>query len=275
MKSILFVPADRPELVPKALAGAAAMICLDLEDGVAPSAKPAARSRLARAAADIAAARRPVAVRINADLDLISHDLDALPAGLAAIVLPKAGALNQLEQLSDVLERKFGATRPRIIAMVESAAGLAALETGTGGWPEAVAALALGTEDFSADLGTAADAPPVVAALNALAHLAARHRISLLGYPGSIAAFNDPPRFAAAAEAGRAAGAVGGFAIHPAQVEVLNRVFGLSDEDRADAMRIVAAFETALEKGEGAIQIDGKMIDRPVYLAAKRRLASA
>lgn len=274
MKSILFVPADRPELVPKALKGPAAMICLDLEDGVAPSAKPDARRHLA-ASVEAIAAERPVAVRINADLDLISHDLDALPAGLAAIVLPKAAALNQLEQLSDALERKFGAARPRIIAMVESANGLVALENSTGGWPEAVTGLALGTEDFSADLGTTPDAPPVVAALNALAHLAARRRVDLLGYPGSIAAFNDLPCFKAAAQAGRAAGAVGGFAIHPKQVEVLNLVFGLSDKDRAEATRIVGAFETALGKGEGAIRLDGRMIDRPVYLAAKRRLASA
>lgn len=275
MKSILFVPADRPELVPKALATDAGLICLDLEDGVAPDAKATARAALASSVTGIVAAGRRAATRINADLDLIGRDLETLPAGLSAVVLPKTGSRHQLGQLAEVLDRRFGSAVPTLIAMVEDAAGLAALDADRGAWPACLGALALGTEDLAADLGTAPDAPPVAAALNTLAHLAARHGVALLGYPGGIAEFTDLARFETVARAGRHAGAVGGFAIHPGQVDVLNRVFGLSEDDRAEAVRIVAAFEAALAAGAGVTRLDGRMIDRPVYLAARRRLAAS
>ncbi|MBO6594145.1 MAG: hypothetical protein JJ924_13630 [Roseitalea sp.] len=275
MRSILFVPADRAELVSKAMATDAAMVCLDLEDGVAHGAKAAARAALPSAVAEIVTAGRRAAVRINADLDMIGHDLDALPAALTAIVLPKAGSRHQLAQLAEALERRFGAGAPEMIAMVEDANGLDALNTDRGAWPARLGALALGTEDLAADLGTAPDAPPVAAALNALAHLAARQGVALLGYPGSIAEFRDLALFEATARAGREAGSVGGFAIHPRQVPVLNTVFGMTENERAEANRVVEAFETALAEGQGATQLDGRMIDRPVYLAARRRLGSA
>lgn len=275
MKSILFVPADRSELVAKALVTDASMICLDLEDGVAHGAKATARAALPSAVAEIGAARRRAAVRINADLDMIGHDLDALPAALTAVILPKAGSRHQLLQMEQALERRFGTDAPELIAMVEDAAGLDALTTGQGAWPARLSALALGTEDLAADLGTAPDAPPIAAALNELALLTARHGVALLGYPGSIAEFKDLALFEATAKAGRIAGSAGGFAIHPRQIPVLNTVFGMTEDERANANQIVEAFEAALAAGRGATQLDGQMIDRPVYLAAQRRLASS
>jgi len=275
MKSILFVPADRVELVVKALATDAAMICLDLEDGVAHGAKATARDALSSEVAQVGAAGRRAAVRINADLDMIGQDLGALPDGLTAVILPKAGSRHQLVQMDQALERRFGTDRPELIAMVEDAAGLDALTTDRGAWPACLSALALGTEDLAADLGTAPDAPPVAAALNTMAHLAARRGVALLGYPGSIAEFRDLALFEATARAGRGAGSTGGFAIHPRQVPVLNTVFGMTEDERANANRIVEAFERALADGRGATQLEGRMIDRPVYLAAMRRLASS
>lgn len=271
MQSILFVPAGRGDLVGKAASGEAAIVCLDLEDGVAPDAKAAARGALQSAVDRVRAGGKPVAVRLNSALEHVSHDLAALPEGLDLLVLPKAGSVAFIEDLSGALERLHGFV-PALVALVETAAGLTAMSRQQA-LPAAVAALALGTEDLAADLGVAPESAAIEHSFHELARNAARLRVPLLGYPGSIANFSDPKLFEAAARAGREGGAIGGFAIHPKQVAVLNAVFALSDDERRQAEAEVAAFEAGLAQGLGAVNHEGRMIDRPVYLAARRRLA--
>jgi citrate lyase subunit beta/citryl-CoA lyase len=270
MQSILFVPADREKLFAKAAAGAASVVCLDLEDGVAASAKDLARVQLATAVATLKAAGKKIALRLNADLDQISFDLAAITADVDYVVVPKAGSNQILSEISNAVFKKTGKVI-EIIALIENATGLHDLEM-TARLPASVSALAIGTEDFAADLGVNPASPVIAEAFNRMALLAARCGVALLGYPGSIAEIKDIEAFAETARRGKTIGAIGGFAIHPAQVAVLNDIFSLSPEEEAAAMRIVDAFEVALENGQGAISLDGRMIDMPVYLAAKKKL---
>ncbi|NVO27302.1 CoA ester lyase [Donghicola sp. C2-DW-16] len=271
MRSILFVPADREKLFAKAAEGAASVVCLDLEDGVAASAKPLARAQLPAAIATLKAAGKAIALRMNADFDQISFDLAAVTPEVDYVVVPKAGSWQVLAEVSNALFKTTGKVI-EIIALVENAKGLHDLET-VGRLPASVTALAIGTEDFAADLGVTPASPAIAEALNRMALLAARCEVALLGFPGSIAEIKNIEAFTETARGGKAVGAIGGFAIHPAQVEVLNTVFSLTDDELAAASRIVEAFEAALEKGQGAISLNGRMIDMPVYLAAKRALA--
>lgn len=271
MQSILFVPADRENLFPKAAAGAASVVCLDLEDGVAASAKDLARAQLAAAVTTLKAAGKKIALRLNGDLEQISFDLAAITADVDYVVVPKAGSYQILSEISNALFKKTGKVI-ELIALIENAMGLHDLEM-AGRLPSSVTALAIGTEDFAADLGVNPASPVIAEALNRMALLAARCEVALLGYPGSIAEIRDIDAFAETVRQGKTIGAIGGFAIHPTQVAVLNDIFSLSPEEGAAATRIVDAFEAALKNGQGAISLDGRMIDMPVYLAAKRSLA--
>lgn len=274
MKRSLCVLAPRLDPAAKAAEGAASVVCLDLEDGVAPDQKAAARADLPELVDALARSEKPVAVRLNASLDQISFDLEALPDGVHAVVLPMAGSRHQLAQLDAYLTAQ-GDTEAEVIALIETPEGLHDIAQCGRALPGRLTCFALGTEDFAAATGTEPDGPLVQHAFGELASLAARESRRLLGYPGSIANFRDLEAFAQLARAGRAHGAIGGFAIHPKQVDVLNEVFGPSAAEIERARRIIAAFEAALAEGLGAIQLDGKMIDKPVYQAAKRLLTAA
>ncbi len=276
--STLFCPADRPELAAKAARSAAVAVCLDLEDGVAPAAKPAARDNLKAAAEAVAAAGKPVFVRINSDLDLVSQDLAALPDGCAGVVMPKTRGLSHVDQLGEALDRVCAGRDmdPGIVCLVEDAASIAELRAGRARGPHPrLGALCIGGEDLAADLGCESAARIIVSAFDESGLAARAMGVALLGYPDSIANFRDLARFEEGARKGLEAGAEGGFCIHPAQAEVLNRVFTPSAARVAWAEKVVAAFEEAVAKGAGAISVDGGMVDRPVYERAAAVLKRA
>lgn len=275
MKSILFVPGDREDLARKAAIGSASSICLDLEDGVSPSNKNDARGNISELLVICSKVQKKIGVRINSEFEEISHDLDALNSELDFILLPKTGSRHQICLLSETLDRLFGSEGPKIIAMLETAGGLSSLTNGTGPLPDRLTHVALGTEDLAMELETVTDGPLIRHAFEKLALFAAEWQKNLLGYPGSIAEIKDTERFKYFVQEGHEIGAVGGFAIHPKQVEILNQVYSFSDEVLEDARKIVHAFDEAVASGKGAIKLDGRMIDKPVYLAAQKLLQKA
>lgn len=276
LKSTLFVPANRSDLVIKAAKGNATGICLDLEDGVAPDAKDNARNALETGVQVVRDCGKVSSIRINSEFELVSQDINSVPASTDVIVLPKVGSLHQINLLGECLDRIHGSDGPDIIGFVESGADLDRLRSACGSSPHPrIIALMPGTEDLSSDLGVHPTSPIVSHVLNETAILCTRWKIALLGIHGSIAEFRDLPLFKQGVETGAAAGSVGAFAIHPRQVDILNECFSISDENRATAQKIVSAFDIALAKGIGAISLDGKMIDKPVYDRAMRLLARA
>ena len=276
MRSLLFVPGDRPDRMEKALGAGADGLILDLEDAVAPSAKADAR----RAVADFLAANpnAPLWVRINpidgpeADRDL-GAILSAHPHG---IVLPKSeGGASVVELARRLTERGNVSTRILAIATETPAA---IFQLGSYGGAKRLAGLTWGAEDLPAAIGAATSreedgrytAPYELARSLCLFGAAAAGVAPIeTVYP----AFRDLEGLAAYAARGRRDGFVGMMAIHPSQVPVINAAFTPSEAEVAHARAVVEAFEASPDAG--VLSLDGKMIDRPHLLQAQRTLAAA
>ncbi|MEZ5741473.1 MAG: CoA ester lyase [Burkholderiaceae bacterium] len=267
LRSWLFVPGDRPERFDKAVASGADAVILDLEDAVAPAARAAAtvqvRDWLVASAGQPQRVARWVRVPSARDCPADIRALAGLPA-LDGFVLPKV-------ESADVLH----GWNTRLMAQIESAQGLLALARIVAGSPPDLALLALGPEDLSRSLGCAPDlAGMTVPCANTV--IAARaHGLQVLACPGSIGEFRDLAAWRGTLEAGRALGSDGMLCIHPKQVEVANEVFSPHAAFIRDALRVVAAFDEASARGEGAAQLDGRMIDLPVVVRARRLLRRA
>lgn len=276
-RSILFVPASRPDLFRKAAGGAADALCFDLEDGVGLSAKAEARANLELACAEAVAGGKIAMVRVNGEEERIGGDLAALPLSCRAVLLPKARNVAHINDVAQALQEKAqaGGADAVLIPLIEDAKALLALEREKSAFHERVIALCPGTEDFAHTLGCAPDSALIGSVFQRIAVIAAAASVALIGFPGSIANFKDHEKLRAGASAGRACGATGALCIHPAQIDILNEIFSPMPAALDEARRIVAAFDAAGHDGQGAIALDGGMIDLPVYKRAQALLARA
>jgi citrate lyase subunit beta/citryl-CoA lyase len=260
-RSVLFVPANRPELAAKAPRSAPGAVVLDLEDAVPPAAKVDARGSAARAAAELAGVV-PVCVRVNPPgTEWFADDVAALPPDLAAVVVPKLDSAAQLVEVAGALGDRA------VVAGLETVRGVAdAREV----LRSPVAACYFGAEDYVADLGgvrTPGNAE--VAWARSFVAVAAR----LAGVPALDMVtidFGDDDRFVAEAREARALGYAGKMCVHPAQVALAEVAFRPTDDEVDRARRLLAAFEAA---GGETIAVDGQMVDEVV--AARARAVSA
>ena len=275
--SIMFVPADSERFVMSAHTRGADVICLDLEDSIAPSAKAAARTALARGVAHLHAHGCVALVRINHDPALLAADVAAsVSSGADGVVLPKAEAPEQLARLAADLaleEQRCSRSSTRLLMMgiIETPKGLVRAADIAQSTPR-LAALGFGADDFATAMGIAPLQEAMTHPVQAMAIAAASAGLHAVGLPGSVGGFSDMPAFRNLAVAARTLGLGGSFCIHPAQVPVLNEVFGGTDAERAEAAEIVAAFDIALAQGKASIALHGRMIDIPVASRARRLL---
>jgi len=273
LRSLLFVPGDRPERFEKAAASGADAVILDLEDSVVATKKDEARAAIG----DFLGQRADgVArwVRVNPlDSAFIADDL-AVAARADGVVLPKSLSGASVRELA----ARIGADCPPILPV---ASETPAAVFGLGDYAKAAAllgGLTWGAEDLPAAIGAATSreadgaytAPyEMVRALTLFgAHAAGVAAIETV-YPD----FRDLAGLSAYAARGARDGFTGMMAIHPAQVAAINAAFTPSAEDVAMARRIVAAFEANPEAG--ALQLDGRMIDAPHLKQAKALIARA
>ena len=289
MRSLMFVPAHRERMVERALGlgefGASELdvAILDLEDGVPPAAKDEARRRiaevLARASHD-GGPRRFVRIR-RALSDDGADDLEAVVRpGLAGIMAPKVRRPDEIEWLAERLDAlEQGAEIPhgtvRIIPSIESAAALIEAPR-IAMASDRLAGLAFGSEDFALDLGLpttregeAADflyarSATVVAAVSA----------GKLAFDGIWPDIKDAAGLRTDALRARRLGFAGKTLIHPDQIAVVNEIFSPTAEEAEEARRVVHAFDQAVARGEGAVALDGRMLDAPVVDRARRVLRS-
>ena len=283
LRSLLFVPGDRGDRIEKALATAADALILDLEDAVAPSAKPAARTTVAEALAKPRS--KPLFVRVNpldpgsgsgAGSGLTDEDLDAiLPGRPDGIVLPKAEGGRSVEELARRLTARGNATAKILPVATETPAAMFAL--GSYGGQKRLIGLTWGAEDLPAAIGAATSreedgryTPPYELARSLCLFGAAAAGVQPI--ETIFPAFRDEAGLAAYAARARRDGFTGMMAIHPAQIDAINAAFTPSEADVAHARAVVAAF--AANPDAGALQLDGKMIDRPHLIQAQRILAS-
>ncbi len=269
-RSLLFVAADDRVRLAKVAGRGADAVILDLEDAVPPDRKDAAREGLPEVV-EALAGQCPLVVRVNGSwLEMIADLAAATCSGVAAIMIPKVEDGMRLRAVAEIvaaLSEKAGLVAPPgLIALMESPGGIA--EADTIAAVPGVIGLALGTEDFSLALGV----PPTPAVLELpcreLALAAARYGRMALGLPVSIGTIDDEAAWRAAVAQARAIGITGALCIHPRQVGVANTGFTPTAAEVDNARRVLDAWAEA--QGAGVIQLDGRMIDRPVMLAAQR-----
>jgi citrate lyase subunit beta / citryl-CoA lyase len=272
LRSLLFVPGDRPERFAKAATSGADAIILDLEDSVAIPAKAAAREAVARYLAEPADVIR--FVRVN---PLGSGDLDADLAaarGADGVMLPKAEGATDIAAL---VARMGDTVVPILPVATETPRAVFAL----GGYDavaERLAGLTWGAEDLPAAIGASAAREsdgrytPPYEVVRTLALMGA-HAAGVAAIETVYPAIRDAEGLAAYAARGARDGFTGMMAIHPAQVATINAAFTPGDGALADARAVVAAFAAA--PGAGALQLDGRMIDAPHLKQARALLARA
>lgn len=260
LRSLLFVPADRPERFAKAAESGADAIILDLEDSVAPSRKAGAREAVRAHLAQAADVIR--IVRINpVESGYIADDI-AAARGANAIMLPKAEGVVSIDAVLDA----WGPGCPPILPIAtETPAAIFAL----GEYAQVAGdlyGLTWGAEDLPAAIGaaTSREADGRYTAPYELARsltLFAAHAAGVAAIETVYPAIDDVQGLAAYAARGARDGFTGMMAIHPRQVATINAAFTTDAETVARAEAIVAAF--AASPDAGALQLDGRMIDTP------------
>lgn len=267
-RTFLFVPGNRPERFEKAARSGADVIVLDLEDSVPAAGKTAARAAIAQAWPSLQSLNVPLVVRMNAvDSEAGAADLAwlaTLPAP-AAVMVPKAESLQALEQVHQQLGGM--ATLP----LIESAAGYAALP-GLGA-AAGVLRLVVGHIDFMADTGIQCDDEETqLTPLRFAVSVATRVNRLAPAVDGVTVAIGNEARLRQDALRALRLGFAGKLCIHPSQVAQIHAALLPNDEELAWARKVVAADAAS---GGAAVQIDGRMVDLPVVLQARRTLARA
>ena len=270
-RSLLFVPAVRPDRYPKALATGADAVCIDLEDGVAFGAKDEARDRALALFDGRAPVRAEVSLRINdPKTELGRRDLDAVRrSGIRpdALMLPKCDGPEEIREVGAALSGELPDLP--LIVMVETARGVASAEAIASATPN-VASVFFGAIDFAADVGCEVAWDAALYARSRVVVAAAVAGISALDSP-----FMDVPALdalAAESRRTRSLGFAGKAAIHPTQVPVIQTAFSPPADEVAWARRIVEAYE---RNAGGVLLVDGKLIERPVIASAQRTLKIA
>jgi citrate lyase subunit beta/citryl-CoA lyase len=284
LRSLLFVPGDSERKFAKATATGADALILDLEDAVAPAAKPAARSHVSKLLDDRALREWAFFVRVNAlDTGLALEDLAAVvKPGLDAILVPKANGVEDIVRFGHYLDAfetqagmAIGSVKITVVA-TETAKAMFALSSYAPAHPR-LAALTWGAEDLAAALGATDNHegdggwtfPYTVARAQCLFAASAAE---VLPIDTIHADFRDLPGLEHDCRRSRRDGFAGRIAIHPDQVATINRCYQPTVEEIAWAQRVVEAFTA--NPGAGAFGIDGKMVDIPHLKAARKTLAS-
>lgn len=272
LRSLLFAPAVRPDLLRKMPRTGADAIVIDLEDATPPEAKDTGRAEMRSAVADLAG-QLPVLVRVNDDTTpWHDDDLDSLPTeGLAGIVVPKIETIAGLDSLAARLADR-GLDMP-VIGGVETALGVADARSLLA--HDVISAGYFGAEDFIADLGGVRTASNDEVAY-ARAQIALAGRLADVTVIDQIVAdFTADDRCRRECLEARAMGYGGKLCIHPSQVSIANEAFLPSSEEIDRARRLLEAYDDAKAQGVASVAFEGQMVDEPVARQARRVLAQA
>jgi citrate lyase subunit beta/citryl-CoA lyase len=281
-RSSLILPVNQPRFVEKAYTRGADAIVLDLEDSVPPQEKASARKLVQGSLGVAGRGGAEVLVRVNNDPALLADDIDAcINPGLDGLSIPKAESAAQIHDIVARIERleRTRGLPPRHLRLslaIETPRGFLAIEE-IARASDRIATMSIGVEDYCLELGVEPSADGMEL-LYPVAHLVAVCKavgVQPTGLVGSIAGFRDLATFEGAAQRARQLGCEGAGCIHPDQVTVLNRVFTPDPAKVEQARRVVEAFEDGVRRGTASVNLDGKMVDVPVYKRAQVVLARA
>jgi citrate lyase subunit beta/citryl-CoA lyase len=275
-RSSLILPVNVPRFVERAYARGADAIVLDLEDSVPPLEKPSARKLVRDALPAAGRGGAEVLVRVNNEPGLLADDIDAaVHPGLDGLSIPKiesAAHVREIVAQVERLERARGlaAGHLRLSLAVETPRGLLAVEE-IARASDRIATMSIGVEDYCLELGVepSADGTELLYPVARLVTVCKAVGVQPTGLVGSIAGFRDLATFERAAVRARQLGCEGAGCIHPDQVTVLNRVFTPDPAAVDHARRVVEAFEDGVRRGTASVNLDGAMVDVPVYKRAQ------
>jgi citrate lyase beta subunit len=255
LSSILFVPGSRADRFAKAAESGADLICIDLEDAVAEGDKDMAREAAIGSLDTLDPGK--VAIRING-LKTAAGLADLL-ALRAADAMPRLIFIPMVESAAepDIAKAVLGDAAPGLVPLIETVKGLRAGDAIAAA--PGVAAMMFGGGDFSAELGTDLAWEPLLAARGAFVMSAAAARIPAIDVP--FIALDDAAGLEEEARRAKALGFAAKAAIHPKQVETINRVMRPTEDELAEARSALDAYEAA---GRKAIRHNGKMLEAPV-----------
>ncbi|MCX7774988.1 MAG: aldolase/citrate lyase family protein [Spirochaetaceae bacterium] len=279
-RAMLFAPGNNPGLLQHAGIYGADSLIFDLEDAVSIHEKDAARILVRNALATI---RYPceVGVRINhISTPWGFDDLAAiLPARPDFIRLPKCEEAEEIKRIDDIVtkaERRYGFPEGsiRLMAAIESPRGLRNAFEIASASPRMMA-LAIGGEDFATSLKTTKtkDGAELFAARSMIVYAAREADISPID--SVFSDLQDEEGFIRETELARQLGFDGKSCVHPRQIELVHRVFTPSEKEIQSAQRILKAYREAMARKAGVVAVDGKMIDAPMIIRARRTLAHA
>jgi citrate lyase subunit beta / citryl-CoA lyase len=271
-RSVLYMPSSNERALEKAKSIPCDGLILDLEDAVAPDAKPAAREAACAAAASGEYGRRTVTIRVNG-IGTEWHDADleaAAKAGPDAVVVPKVNSAEEVQRLVDALERYGAPDRTTLWAMVETPVAILdapAIARAS----ERLSTLVMGTNDLVKEL-YAEHVPgraPILPSLHTALLAARAAGIGILD--GVYNDVKDTDGFLAECRQGREMGFDGKTLIHPGQVEGANTAFAPDGQAVEDARGLIQAFEDG--RGRGVVTYQGRMVENLHVESARRTLS--
>ncbi|MCX8213528.1 MAG: CoA ester lyase [SAR202 cluster bacterium] len=275
LRSLLFVPGNRADMLEKALGLAPDALVPDLEDSVPPAEKAKARDIVASFLPRLAQAGVAVIPRANpASTSLLEDDLAALVGpDIFGISVGKIGDASELAHVEAHVERLeaeagIGKGRVRLVPWIETARAVVNAYEICSASPRVVA-VAFGAEDFTNDMEIerTEDALEIVYPRQVVGVAARAAGVLALDTPW--VSFRDTDGLKRDARAARGYGFRGKFAIHPSQIGPINETFAPTEVELEYARRVISAFEEAEDSGSGATSLDGKMIDIPVVRRAR------
>ena len=273
-RSVLYMPGSNEKALEKAKGLPADALILDLEDAVAPDAKPEARDRVCAAVTGGGYGRRELIIRANG-LGTPWHDDDlaaAAKAGPDAVLVPKVNSAADVRSIEAAIEAAGAPEHTKVWAMLETPVAVLHAEEICAA-SDRLTALVMGTNDLVKELHAVrvADRHPLLTSLK-LCLLAARATGKVL-LDGVYNDIKDEAGFLAECRQGREMGFDGKTLIHPSQVEPCNDVYAPGADEVDLAQRTIAAFEEAQAEGRGVVTVDGRMVENLHVEEARRVLA--
>lgn len=281
LRSLLFVPGNKANMLEKALGVAPDALVPDMEDSVPAAEKANARETIRSFLPRLAATGRPVVARVNAlETEWIEADLEAVVGahvfGVSVGKVRGAGDIAAISQLIAARERRVGLNvgTVRLLPWIETAEAIvnvAEICRASG----RIVGVAFGGEDFTNDMGIERleDEAQIAYARQSLCIAARAAHVLALDTP--YFKLRNPEGLRDNALRAKSIGFKGKFAIHPEQIDALNDCFSPSAAEIAHAERVVAAFEEAEQRGRGSTSLDGWVIDVPVVKRARALLELA
>lgn len=267
-RCLLFVPGSKPERFEKAMSASPDMVCIDLEDAVVVNQKDEARRNVIAFLTRYVRTSQKIVVRINSlDTEWGVKDASALSSIANPpdfVMLPKVKAATDLKRA----ERSLAAGQ-HLIALLECPRSILNADA-IAAECDALKYLMFGGADFSMEMGCDMSWNALLAARGHLAMVAAKHSKGLIDVP--FLDVNDTNGLETESRLVRRMGFTAKSAIHPSQVSAIQAIFTPNEEEAEHARKVILAFENSGK--DGAILVDGRLVDKPVVLAAQKTLAA-